>query len=60
MTSDPKKWRLSTRKIISSVYKEIGISGLFRGASLRVLYFSLGGFAYFGIYEMIKIKLDSE
>jgi hypothetical protein len=34
--------------------QEDGIKGLFRGASIRMMYLSVGGFAFFGIYEKSK------
>ena len=36
---------------IKAIIKQEGISGLFKGAKVRMLYLSVGGSAFFGIYE---------
>ena len=37
-----------------NIYKEEGMSGLFRGAKVRVIYLVVAGFVYFGVYEHAK------
>ena len=45
---------LSITGAISKILAEEGIKGLFRGASVRMMYLSVGGFAFFGMYEKSK------
>ena len=33
---------------------EEGVRGLFRGATVRMAYLTVGGFAFFGVYENSK------
>ena len=58
MTSDLSIDRVSVKTILRSVYKQSGVCGFFRGASIRVLYFSFGGFAFFGVYEATKKYME--
>lgn len=40
---------------IRSIYKEGGISNLFSGIGPRVVWITLGGFVFFGVYEQTKL-----
>lgn len=42
---------------MQDILKEEGIKGLYRGALMRVMYLSVGGMAFFGIYEEVKSVL---
>ncbi|CAI2377596.1 unnamed protein product [Moneuplotes crassus] len=59
MTADVQKKQISIPKLVSEIYSEAGMRGLYRGAMIRVLYLSFGGSAFFGIYEKIKNSLES-
>ena len=39
---------------IRNITSEEGLAGLFRGAQMRMLYLTIGGFAFFGVYENSK------
>ena len=58
MTHDINRKSVKSRELFISIYKENGLPGLFRGASMRVLYLSFGGSAFFGIYEVIKKQME--
>lgn len=59
MTADVEKSQISIPKLVSEIYSEAGMRGLYRGAMMRVLYLSFGGSAFFGIYEKIKTHLEN-
>ena len=40
--------------INAKILKEEGAKGLYKGAMIRMMYLSVGGFAFFGIYEQLK------
>jgi hypothetical protein len=40
--------------------KEDGIKGLYKGATIRMMYLCVGGFAFFGIYEQFKRRLTEK
>ena len=54
MTRSVDSADLSARNIVKSILKEEGIKGLYRGAMMRLMYLSVGGMAFFGIYEKVK------
>ena len=58
MTHDLNKESVKARDLLKSIYKENGLPGLFRGASIRVMYLSFGGSAFFGIYEVVKMQME--
>ena len=35
-----------------------GITGLYRGVTIRMMYLTVGGFTFFGVYENAKIYLS--
>jgi len=39
---------------IRAILSEEGARGLFRGATVRMGYLTVGGFAFFGVYEKSK------
>ena len=39
---------------LKTILTEEGVSGLFRGATVRMGYLTVGGFAFFGMYENTK------
>ena len=41
------------------VYQENGVKGLFAGLTPRILWMSIGGALFFGVYEKIKILTTS-
>jgi len=43
---------------INRILMEEGVSGLFRGATARMGYLTIGGFAFFGVYENSKRLLQ--
>ncbi|KAK1826053.1 mitochondrial carrier domain-containing protein [Podospora conica] len=43
--------------VAKTVYREAGIRGLFRGATLRIIWTALGSGIYLGSYEMAKVWL---
>ena len=48
----------SRSEILKDIFKEEGIKGLYRGAMMWVIYISVGGMAFFGIYEHVKVLLQ--
>ena len=50
----------STSEVISTIWKEEGIKGMYRGAGIRMIYLGVGGSAFFGIYEQLKIKFSRD
>ena len=59
MTYNVKETAPSTFGLLKLVYKEEGIRGLYKGAAIRMMYLGVGGFAFFGIYEKVKLSLLS-
>jgi solute carrier family 25 S-adenosylmethionine transporter 26 len=57
MTYNIKEKIPSTAHILKDVYHDEGLRGLYRGAGIRMVYLGVGGFAFFGIYEKIKLSL---
>ncbi|XP_061933869.1 S-adenosylmethionine mitochondrial carrier protein homolog isoform X1 [Apis cerana] len=51
-----KTSKLKILYILKDIYKDKGLQGLFAGVSPRVIWITLGGFIFFGIYEEIKIR----
>ena len=49
-----KKKQITIGEEINMIVKEEGVQGLFRGAKMRMLYLTIGGFAFFGVYENSK------
>jgi len=39
---------------LKHIIAEDGVKGLFRGATVRMAYLTVGGFAFFGVYENSK------
>lgn len=44
----------STLQVLSKVYNRNGVRGLFAGLTPRVMWISIGGFVFFGVYEKVK------
>lgn len=44
----------STLFALSKVHAEKGLQGLFAGLTPRVMWISIGGFVFFGVYEKAK------
>ena len=44
----------STVQVLSKVFNEKGVRGLFAGLTPRVMWISIGGFVFFGVYEKVK------
>jgi len=57
MTHNVKENLPSTPSIFKEIYREEGLRGLYRGAGIRMIYLGVGGFAFFGIYERVKLGL---
>lgn len=57
MTYNVKEVTPSTIKVFKDILHEEGIRGLYRGAAMRMIYLGVGGSAFFGIYEKVKILL---
>ncbi|XP_012262810.2 S-adenosylmethionine mitochondrial carrier protein-like [Athalia rosae] len=49
---------LKISRMLVSIYRESGVQGLFAGFVPRVLWITLGGFIFFGIYEKTKVITD--
>jgi hypothetical protein len=43
-----------------SIMAEEGVKGLFRGATMRMMFLTVGGTAFFGIYEHARTFLDNK
>lgn len=54
MTHDIRQSQMSTWEAAKVVYSESGLPGLYRGATIRMGYLCVGGFAFFGVYEQIR------
>ena len=55
MTAGEKQTSL---QVFKDIISENGIQGLYKGATIRMAYLCAGGFAFFGIYEQLKLKLS--
>ena len=44
----------NTIRDLRAIVAEEGVRGLFRGATVRMGYLTVGGFAFFGVYEQSK------
>lgn len=51
--------RATAPKIIKSIYRESGIRGLFAGFVPRVLWITLGGAIFFGVYDLMTNLLNT-
>ena len=51
MTHDVKQKQLTMYACLRQIIAEEGLSGLYKGAMIRMGYLCVGGFAFFGIYE---------
>lgn len=51
--------RTTVPKIIKSIYRENGIKGLFAGFVPRVLWITLGGAIFFGVYDLMTNLLNA-
>jgi solute carrier family 25 S-adenosylmethionine transporter 26 len=45
---------LRVRTVLQQVYREKGVRGLFAGFTPRVLWITLGGYVFFGMYDLSK------
>jgi solute carrier family 25 S-adenosylmethionine transporter 26 len=50
--------RNSTIYAIKVVYRERGVKGLFAGVVPRVMWITIGGGIFFGVYEQAKVFLN--
>lgn len=53
-TSDGKNKQMSLSSEVSGIIADEGVPGLFKGATMRMMYLTIGGFAFFGVYENAK------
>lgn len=44
---------------VTKILAEEGAPGLFRGATMRMMYLTIGGTAFFGVYENSKIIITN-
>lgn len=51
--------RLSVPKILKSIYRENGIRGLFAGFTPRVVWITLGGAVFFGVYDFMTNLINN-
>ena len=58
MTADVKAERLGLVEVATTIWREEGIKGMYRGALVRMGYLCFGGFAFFGIYEKVKKEMS--
>ena len=49
--STGKNKQMSIEAEIGAIIADEGVSGLFKGATMRMMYLTIGGFAFFGVYE---------
>jgi len=49
----------STVQVLSKVYNQKGVRGLFAGLTPRVMWISIGGFVFFGVYEKAKTLIPT-
>lgn len=45
---------------IRAIMAEEGVRGFFRGATVRMSYLTVGGFAFFGVYEQSKRFINAQ
>ena len=57
--SQQKRKSMTIGQEVQEVIKDEGVLGLFRGAHMRCLYLTIGGFAFFGVYENSKRFISS-
>jgi len=57
MTHDIKQKQMTTTQVFKLILAEEGIAGLYKGATIRMMYLCVGGFAFFGIYEQLKKQI---
>ena len=50
----------NTIRDVRAIVAEEGVQGLFRGATVRMGYLTVGGFAFFGVYEQSKKFIASQ
>ena len=55
---EKKAKQMSTTQQIQTILKTEGISGFFRGAIMRTLYLTVGGFVFFGVYENCRLVVE--
>ena len=60
MTLDVKQKKISTIQLTKQIVYEEGIKGLYKGATIRMIYMFVGGCAFFGIYEKIKKEMTEK
>lgn len=48
---------MKTHQVFMQILNEEGIKGLYKGAMIRMMYLTVGGFAFFGIYEQLKKEI---
>lgn len=52
--STGKNKQISLATEVGNIIADEGVPGLFKGASMRMMYLTVGGFAFFGVYENAK------
>jgi len=52
--SQGKNKQVSIAAEVSAIIADEGVPGLFKGATMRMMYLTIGGFAFFGVYENAK------
>jgi len=52
--STGKSKQMSIFDEVGAIVKDEGVKGLFKGATMRMMYLTIGGFAFFGVYENSK------
>lgn len=60
MTADVREEQLRLVEVAKAIWREEGLAGMYRGALVRMGYLCFGGFAFFGIYEKIKKKMNED
>ncbi|KAM3956626.1 S-adenosylmethionine mitochondrial carrier protein homolog [Aphomia sociella] len=50
--------KLRIRPVLSSIYLESGVRGLFAGVTPRMTAFMMGGFVFFGVYDDVKSLVE--
>jgi hypothetical protein len=44
--------------VVNLILEEEGVKGLYKGATIRMMYLCVGGFAFFGVYEQLKKRVE--
>ena len=57
MTTSLQNHRCYTMCIAKEIYAEEGIRGFYKGGTIRAGTLCIGGFAFFGIYELIHSEM---